>query len=295
MGLCRLGAAACLAFLALLASCAPARTPDSLIVVTMPPETLELPAGYQLVWSDEFDRPSLPAPDKWTYDTHRNRSGWYNAEAQYYARARADNTRVEDGRLVIEAHAETLDRKRFRDWGGQRYSSGRLVTRGRAGWTYGFFEVSARMPCTRGTWPGIWLFPLDDDGVWGAGEIDLAEHVGLEPGVVHHSVHTSARNFLTGDHPTARSAVPDACTAFHRYQLLWTQDRIVMGVDGRAAFAAARREAGGEWPFRHPMYLILNLAVGGTWAGRDGIDDAGFPARLEIDYVRVYQAEGREG
>lgn len=295
MGRRHLAASGCLVLALLLVCCASERDRDNLVVMTQPPETLEAPAGYRLAWAEEFDRSGLPDQDKWTYDTQRNRSGWYNGEAQYYARERRENTRVEDGTLIVEAHAEALDRRRFRDWGGQRYSSGRLVTRGRASWTYGYFEVSARMPCTRGTWPGIWLFPVRDDGAWGAGEIDIAEHVGWEPGTVHHSIHTAARNFRTGDHRTARSDVAGACETFHRYQLLWTPDRIVMGVDGRAAFSAIRWEGEGVWPFAHPMYLILNLAVGGAWAGREGIDDAGFPARLEIDYVRVFQAEGREG
>lgn len=295
MGRARPGAMGGLMLAVLLASCVPEQDSDSLIVMTAPPETLEAPPGYRLVWADEFDVPGLPVRANWAYDTNRNRTGWYNGEAQYYAKARIENARVEDGRLIIEAHAETLDRKRFRDWGGQRYSSARLVTKGRASWSSGFFEVRAKMPCARGTWPGIWLFPVDDDGAWGAGEIDIAEHVGMEPGVVHHSLHTASRNFRTGDHRTARSEVPDTCNRFHRYQLLWTPDRIVMGIDGRANFSAVRRAGGGEWPFSRPMYLIVNLAVGGVWAGGQGIDDAGFPACLEIDYVRVYQAEGREG
>ena len=114
-----------------------------------PPETLKLPPGWQLVWSDEFDVDGLPDPKKWGYDTTFNQKGWFNHEQQYYSGPRAENAVVRDGRLVITARKET--RSAAIDWGGQRYTSARLFTRGLAEWTTGFFEIRARLPCGLGT------------------------------------------------------------------------------------------------------------------------------------------------
>lgn len=252
-----------------------------------PSAALTVPPHYQLTWADEFDSGVEPDPRRWAYDTHRNRKGWYNGEAQYYARRRPRNVRVTKGALIIQAHAETLDRAAFSDWGGQAYTSGRLITRGKQSWTYGFFEIRARMPCGRGTWPAIWLLPAQESGRWHGGEIDIAEHVGIDAGVVHHSIQTPERNFRRGDHPTATTAIADACTQFHRYQLHWTHDLIRFGVDDRPTLTVHPAELGVQ--FDRPMFLILNLAIGGLWGGAQGIDETALPAMLEIDYVRVYQ------
>jgi beta-glucanase (GH16 family) len=252
---------------------------------------LVVPEGYRRVWADEFSRPGLPDRRRWDYDTEYNARGWHNGERQYYSARRSRNARVAGGRLTIEAHRERLDRRRFPDWGGQAYTSARLVTRGRARWTYGFFEVRARIACGRGVWPAIWMLADAPGARWpDAGEIDLMEHVGHEPGVVHQTVHTAAFNHVRGTQRAAQARVPDACGAFHTHQLLWTRERIRMGVDGRTVFTFARSDDPAEWPFDGPQYLILNVAVGGTWGGAQGIDDAAFPARMEVDYVRVWQA-----
>jgi beta-glucanase (GH16 family) len=249
-------------------------------------ESLVLPTDYRLVWSDEFDRSGPPDPARWDYDTEFNRTGWHNRERQYYSAHRIENARVENGRLTIEARAERL--KRERDWGGQRYSSARLVTRGRAAWTYGYFEVRAKLPCTRGTWPAIWLLPATRTPDFIHGEIDVMEHVGHEPGRVRHSVHTGSHNHARGNHRTATSRVGTACDAFHTYQLLWTANRITIGVDGHISFEHHRRP-GADWPFDEPFYLILNLAVGGILGEVHGINDTALPSRMEVEAVRVYQ------
>jgi len=250
-----------------------------------------IPAGYRLTWSDDFDVAGLPDPGKWSYDVERNSAGWYNQELQYYAKARADNARVENGRLVITARREDLSALGLSDWGGQRYSSARLVTRGKAGWTYGFIEVRAKLPCGVGTWPAIWTLPAPPRARWpDDGEIDIMEHVGFDAGVVHGTVHTGAFNHVRGNQRSATTKLPDACAEFHRYQAHWTPTRITIGVDDRNYFQYSRDGSGnGEWPFDSPQYLILNIAVGGDWGGQRGVDDAVFPVRMEVDYVRVYQ------
>jgi len=121
-----------------------------------------VPAGYRLVWSDEFDTEGLPDSARWVYDVGSNRRGWANRELQYYSDARRENSRIEKGVLIIESRRESTSA--FADSGGQRYTSARLVTRGRKEWTYGFFEIRARLPCGRGSWPAIWT--LGDNNVW---------------------------------------------------------------------------------------------------------------------------------
>jgi beta-glucanase (GH16 family) len=250
-----------------------------------------VPAGYRLVWSDEFDADGLPDASKWDYDTDRNALGWYNNEAQYYARDRLENARVENGVLVIEARHEDLDPAVFADWGGQHYTSARLVTRGKAAWTYGFVEARAKLPCGVGTWPAIWTLSAPPQTAWpDDGEIDIMEHVGWDEGVIHGSVHTQAYNHTLNNGRTATVTAADVCGAFHLYQLTWTADRITIGFDDRNYFQYSNDGSGNsEWPFDSPQYLLLNVAVGGTWGGQNGIDDSIFPVRMEIDYVRVYQ------
>lgn len=268
-------------------------------IVPVPPvdllsaTALHPPRGYHLVWADEFNRPGLPDPAKWVYDTALNKTGWANHEKQYYSGPRARNARVENGHLIIEAHVEALDRQP--DWGRQRYTSARLKTRGKASWTYGFVEARAKIPCGVGTWPAIWMLADVPRLKWpDDGEIDIMEHVGYIPGIIHQTVHTKAYNHVIATQRGSQTGVADACQAFHIYQLHWTPQRIVMGVDGRTAFAFDRTPGDrGKWPFDGPQYLILNLAIGGDWGGAEGIDDKALPARMEVDYVRVYQARAK--
>lgn len=261
------------------------------------PEPHRPPAGYELVFSDEFDSGTKPDPDKWAYDTHRNAEGWYNNEKQYYAEARAENARIENGALIIEARKETLNRAEFPDWGDQEYTSARLFTQGKAAWTYGFYEIRAKLPCGRGSWPAIWLLPEDPDIKWpNGGEIDIMEHVGFEPGVVHNSVHTKAFNWGRGTQRTASFNAETVCDQFHRYQLLWTPNFLLFGFDDQPKFLFEKKRSGNaRWPFDKDMHLLLNIAVGGEWGGRKGIDDNAMPYRMEIDHVRVYQPKVEGG
>jgi len=251
---------------------------------------LQRPAGAKLVWADEFNGRRLDL-SKWRYDTSRNKLGWYNGELQYYAADRTKNVRVEKGRLILEAWRERLSSKTHADWGGQNYTSGKIVTKGKASWTYGFYEIRAKLPCARGTWPAIWMLP--DVGSWPAGgEIDIMEHVGSQPNVVHATLHTELFTHSKGTQRGATRPLPTACTAFHNYQLDWRPGSITIGIDGQAYMRIRDDAPGGRgaWPFDKPFHMILNLAIGGNWAGSKGIDDAALPERLEVDYVRVWQA-----
>ena len=248
--------------------------------------------GWTLVWSDEFDVDGLPNAAKWDYDTDRNRLGWYNNELQYYARTRPENARVQGGKLLITARRENLTTAS--DYGGQAYTSARLVTRGKASWTYGFIEVRAKLPCALGTWPAIWM--LGTGGTWpDDGEIDIMEQKGTsaaDKGRVLGTIHTRAYNYFNGTLGVGQGssvAVPDACTAFHNYQLTWNGDRILIGVDNNIYFEFVNPKTGdaARWPFDNPQYLLLNLAIGGDLGG--AVDNSAFPVQMEIDYVRMYK------
>ena len=287
----RAGVRAMLVFLLQLAACggggdsAPAPPVVANPAPPAPPVAVgAVPAGYQLVWADEFDVAGLPDAARWAYDTERNRLGWYNNELQYYAAARTENSQVSGGRLRITARLESLGSAG--DWGGQRYTSARLITRGKAAWTHGFFEVRAKLPCGRGTWPAIWT--LGTGGVWpDDGEIDIMEQVGSNPTRVFGTVHTRAGS--GGASTGAATQVSDACTAFHDYQLHWTANEIAVGVDGVVYFRYANPGTGRDrWPFNAPQYLLLNVAIDGVLGG--SVDDSIFPVTMEIDHVRVYQA-----
>ena len=249
-----------------------------------PAPDLLLPAGYRLVWSDEFDTAGLPDSSKWVYDTGMNKQGWHNREKQYYSAARAENAETREGKLVITARKEQMTTAP--DWGGQAYTSARLLTAGKQDWTYGFFEIRAKLPCGKGTWPAIWM--LGSQGDWPAGgELDIMEQIGNDPTRVFSTTHTSSGS--GGNGAGAATQVSDACSAFHTYQMLWTAQQISFGIDGKTHFVYKNAGTGkAQWPFDAPQFLILNIAIGGDLGGT--VDDSIFPVRMEVDYVRVYQA-----
>jgi beta-glucanase (GH16 family) len=244
----------------------------------------------KLLWSDEFDGKSLDTA-KWSFDTSRNKVGWFNKELQYYSADRPENLRLEHGRLVIELRKDPQAIRQFADWGKQQYSSAKIVTKDKVAFNAGFVEVSAKLPCSRGTWPAIWMMPQAESPWPDGGEIDILEQVGSQPNVAHATLHTALFNHTHGNARGAETRVPTACSAFHRYQLAWTTESITMGVDDHAYMRVRNDQPGGRgaWPFDAPFYLILNLAMGGDWAGSKGIDDAALPQRFEVDYVRVWE------
>lgn len=254
---------------------------------------VERPADAQLVWRDEFDGTSLDQR-KWQYDTSRNKQGWFNGERQYYSAGQ--NVRVADGLLTIEARREKVDPSWFPDWGGQEYTSARIYSKG-SGWTYGFYEVRAKLPCARGTWPAIWMLPVHMAKWPDDGEIDIMEQVGAEPNLIYSTLHTKLFNHVLKTQRSAQKLVPTSCSAFHVYQLDWRPDSITIGVDGRGILRVAKDRPGGKgaWPFFTPFKMILNLAVGGAWAASKGIDDAAMPQRMVIDYVRVWRVPRADG
>lgn len=235
------------------------------------------------VWADEFDYTGLPDPKRWTYDVGGH--GWGNNELEFYTKDRLENARAEGGNLIIEARKESFENR--------QYTSARLVTKGRGDWTYGRYEIRAKLPKGRGTWPAIWM--LASQSSYGTqfwpdnGEIDIMEHVGFDPGRIHANVHTKAFNHAIKTNKGNSQLVPDAQNAFHTYRVDWTPADMRFFIDDVEYFTFQNSGRGwAEWPYDKPFHLLLNIAVGGNWGGQQGVDDTIFPQQMLVDFVRVY-------
>jgi beta-glucanase (GH16 family) len=231
-------------------------------------------------WQDEFDNTGEPDAKKWGYDL--GGGGWGNNEKQIYTKD-LKNARVENGKLIIQALFE-----------GGRYSSARLVTKKKEDFTYGKIVVKAKIPQGTGTWPAIWMLASDQNygkNFWpDNGEIDIMEHVGFDPNVIHANIHTLAYNHSIGTNKGNNTKLATAISDFHEYICEWTPNEVKMSIDDQMLFSF-KKETGADfdkWPFDKPFHLLLNVAVGGNWGGQKGIDDTVFPQKMEVDYVRVY-------
>jgi len=244
-------------------------------------------AFTKLVWSDEFNISGLPDNTKWSYDVGSGcpqNCGWGNNELQFYTVSRKENARVEKGYLIIEAHKEGYE--------SRNYTSARLVTKEKGSWKYGRVEVKAKLPAGTGMWPAIWMLPAYSKyGSWPhSGEIDIVEFVGYVPDSIYGTVHTGAYNGMRNTQKGGRIHRTDLSSAFHVYAAEWTEASISFFIDGEKYFSFRNEKNGtAAWPFDQSFYLIMNIAVGGNWGGKKGVDNLIFPQRMEVDYVRVYQ------
>ncbi|WP_374164288.1 family 16 glycosylhydrolase [Arcticibacter sp. MXS-1] len=232
-------------------------------------------------WSDDFDYEGSPASSIWDYDI--GGSGWGNNELQYYTK-NMSNVSVSSGVLTVTARKEAL--------GNREYTSSRLVTRNKADFLYGRIEVRAKLPAGKGTWPAIWMLPTEwSYGDWPkSGEIDIMEHVGYDPGVIHVSTHTEAYYFKINTQKTATRRIENATTDFHVYRVDWTPYAIRGYVDDLKTFEFVNEGKGSTtWPFDKKFHLLLNLAIGGDWGGAQGVDTTALPASMVVDYVRYYK------
>ncbi|WP_420147360.1 glycoside hydrolase family 16 protein [Spirosoma sp.] len=242
------------------------------------------PPVRKLVWADEFDKAGLPDSTKWKYEVGGN--GWGNNELQFYTARRSENARVENGKLIIEARKEAYQ--------GKNYTSARISSQNKQTWKYGRIEALAKLPKGLGTWPAIWMLGSNiSTADWPTcGEIDIMEHVGYDEGVIHGTVHTEAYNHGKHTEKGDTLRVSNVASAFHLYAIEWTPDQIDFFVDNQKYYSVKKADLGEnvtQWPFDQPFYLILNVAVGGNWGGKKGVDETIWPQRMEIDYVRVYQ------
>ncbi len=237
--------------------------------------------GWRMVWHDEFEEDSLNT-NLWRFETGGH--GWGNAEQQYYTNSRK-NGFIEDGKLIIASIKE--------EYNGSNYTSARINSR--SGWTYGRFDIKAKLPFGKGTWPAIWMLPDEwtiGNGNWpGVGEIDIMEHVGWDPGVVHASVHTENYNHKINTQKSNKIKDTTVFSDFHLYSLEWDENFIKISMDDSLYFTY-EKETNADWktwPFVQKFHLLLNTAIGGSWGGE--IDDSIFPIKFEFEYVRVYKKE----
>ena len=253
--------------------------------------SLKPKAQYQfnkLVWQDEFNCVGNQIDStKWGFDNGTgcpNLCGWGNNELQYYTTGRTENAYLKNGVLLIEARKE--------DYVEAKYTSARLVTKNKGDWKYGRIEIRAKLPAGKGIWPAIWMLPTNwEYGIWPhSGEIDIMENVGYWPDSLFGTVHTGAYNWMKNTQRSQSIVINDLSTAFHVFAVEWTENEIDFWVDDKQYHTFKNEPSGTEaWPFNQPFHLIMNIAVGGNWGGKYGVDDTIFPQRMEVDYVRVYQ------
>ena len=250
-------------------------------------------AAPVLVWSDEFDGPSGARPNsaKWAYDIGNGSGGWGNNELEAYTDKTSNVSLNGTGQLVITARRENSGMPCW-NGGNCQYTSGKLTTYNRIGWTYGRIEARMKLPYGQGIWPAFWMLGANIGQVgWpNCGEIDIMENIGREPTTVHGTIHGPGYSGAGGIGAARQSPNGQAWSAaYHTYSINWTANRIQWFVDGVLYQTRTPADLGGRnWVFNNKFYLIMNLAVGGQWPGNPD-SSTQFPQYLGIDYVRVYQ------
>ena len=233
---------------------------------------------WDLVWSDEFEYTGTLTAESWDYETGFIR----NRELQYYT-ALPQNVNVEGGNCIITARLE----------GPDSITSASINTRNKVDFLYGRVEVRAKIPSALGTWPAIWMLGLNRSELgWPAcGEIDIMEHVGYDPDLIHANIHTKAYNHKIGTNKGNQIAVNEPWSDFHIYALEWYEDHMDFFLDDSLYFTFANDFENNQntWPFDKPHYLLINLAYGGSWGGQQGVDTTLLPLEYKIDYVRYYK------
>lgn len=228
-----------------------------------------------LIWSDEFNIDGAPCDTNWGYDIGTGDNGWGNGESQYYT-DRSDNVIVEDGLLKITAIRESFN--------GSEFTSTRMNTKDLFEFEYGRAVIRAKLPTGGGTWPAIWTLGADfETNPWpAAGEMDIMEHVGNQQDRIFSTVHFPGNS---GGNAIGDSFIVDnVSNEFHNYEFIWTPAQIRFLVDGEINFIFQNNSS---LPFNKDFFLIMNVAMGGTFGG--AIDPAFQESTLEVDYVRVYQ------
>jgi beta-glucanase (GH16 family) len=239
-------------------------------------------APLVITWQDEFDGPAGQSPDsaKWNYDIGTN---WGNFQLEY------DTNRPENVSLDGVGHLTIVARRE--DYLGSAYTSGRINTGGRFQQTRGRFEARLKLPSGQGLWPAFWLLGanLGSAGWPACGEIDIMEYRGQEPTIVHGSLHGPGYSGGSAITHSFRAPRGRFDTDFHVFAVDWDESDIKWSVDGTtyATATPADLPSGATWVFGHPFFVILNVAVGGSFVGGPDASTV-FPQTMTVDYVRVY-------
>ena len=233
------------------------------------------PPGSTLVWADEFNTDGTPDPSKWGYDIGTGSGGWGNNELEYYT-SRPENVIVQNGVLKIKAIKE--------NYSGSAYTSARILSKNKFAFTYGKVEVRAKLPAGIGTWPAIWLLgsDIDTNGWPNCGETDIMEHRGSELNKIFGTLHYPGHSGSNANGNT--KVITNATTEFHVYRLDWTAGSLNIYVDDQLYHTVANSAA---IPFNHNFFFILNVAMGGNFAG--SVDPLFSNSTMEVDYIRVYK------
>jgi len=241
------------------------------------------PPYWTLIWSDEFDGPAGAAPDatKWTFDL--GASGWGNQELENYTDTRDNSYHDSAGNLVIES----------RQHAPGQFTSARLKTQTKFTVEYGKIEARMKLPAGQGIWPAFWMLGanISDAGWPKCGEIDIMENIGREPSLAHGTVH--GPGYSGGNGIGQSYSLPDGqqfAGDYHIFAVEWSVNGIQFFVDGNMyhSVTPASIPQGATWVFNQPFFLLLNVAVGGSWPGNPDATSS-FPQKMLVDYVRVYQ------
>lgn len=235
----------------------------------------------ELVMADEFDSDGAPNPAIWGYDIGTGANGWGNNELQYYT-DRTENVTVQNGVLLITANEESFE--------GSSYTSSRLLTKGIFEQKYGRFEARIKLPYGQGIWPAFWMLGADiDANPWpAAGEIDIMEYRGQEPTIILGSVHGPG---YSGGEAISKSYTLENDrfdTGFHVFGIEWSPEYVNYYVDDVLYNQITPADVTGEWVFNKPFFMLINLAVGGSFVGVPNAETV-FPQTMLVDYVRVYK------
>ncbi len=238
-----------------------------------------------LILEDNFEEDGAPNPEIWNFNIGTGENGWGNNELQYYT-SRSENVSVQNGYLLITARKENYQ--------GSGYTSARLLTKGKFENTYGRYEARIKLPYGQGIWPAFWLLGSDIPGeIWPQiGEIDIMEYRGQEPTVVLGTVH--GPGYSAGQSISKRYELQNDRfdTGFHIFGIEWGPEYINFYVDDVLYNQITPEDVPGEWVFNHDFYIILNLAVGGSFVGSPNAETV-FPQTMLVDYVRVYESNGQ--
>jgi len=240
--------------------------------------TPESYADYDLVWQDEFDGTSLSG--NWSHEIGTGSNGWGNNELQYY---RSENTSVADGFLTITAKKESF--------GGQQYTSSRIITQGNQSFQYGRIDIRAVLPKGQGIWPALWMLGsnFSTEGWPYCGEIDIMELVGgaATDNTVHGTVHWDNNGSYAsyGDSYSLSSGI--FSDEFHVFSIIWNATTIKWYVDDELFNTIDITPAELD-EFQNDFFFIFNVAVGGNWPGSPD-STTQFPQKMIVDYVRVFQ------
>ena len=252
------------------------------------------------VWSDEFDGASGASidPANWQPDTadgcHQAVCGWGNQEKEYYT-ASTQNVALDGrGHLMIVARRATSRLSCY--YGPCRYTSGKITTRGKFEASPGRVEARIKLPAGQGLWPAFWMLGADflTTGWPACGELDIMENHGSRPATTSSAIHGPG---YSGQTPFVHAMTLERdsfADDFHTFAVVWDSLRVQFFVDDALHYTVERPEVErfGKWVFDKPFFVILNLAVGGTFDG-DPQSDAVLPATMLVDYVRVYRADAR--